>query len=58
MTRYKCYLLDPIGRIRHVEAIDSADDTGARERAEALLQQHPQLHSIELWDGERRISSI
>jgi hypothetical protein len=55
MKRYKCYLLDPLGRIHHVEAIDSDDDNGARAGAATLLLSHPQLQSIELWDGERRV---
>jgi hypothetical protein len=57
MTRYKCYLLDPLGRIRHVEAIESSDDTGARERAAELLLAHPLLQTIELFDGGRRIAA-
>ena len=56
MTHYKCYLLDPQGRIRHVEAIDSNDDDGARERAASLLQEYPRLQAIELWDGGRRLT--
>jgi len=55
MTRYRCYLLDTFGRIRHVEAIDCDDDGQARDRALALLGLHPELRSLELWDGARQI---
>jgi hypothetical protein len=55
MARYRCYLLDAHDRIRHVEAIDCADDDGARDRAAVLLSQHPTLHSMALWDRERRV---
>jgi hypothetical protein len=56
MTRYRCYLLDEIGRIGHVQAIDCADDDQARDRALELLRGHPALQSVELWDGERKIA--
>ena len=55
MTRYRCYLLDAFGRIRHVEAIDCDDDDQARDRAITLLGGHPELHALELWDGARQI---
>jgi hypothetical protein len=55
MTRYRCYLLDPFGRIRHVEAIDCDDDDQARDRARALLGVHPELRAIQLWDGAREV---
>lgn len=56
MARYRCYLLDANDRIRHVEAIDCGDDDRARARATELLAQHPTLHSIALWDDERRVA--
>jgi hypothetical protein len=55
MTRYRCYLLDTFGRIRHVEAIDCDDDDQARARSLVLLGGHPELHALELWDGARQI---
>jgi len=55
MTRYRCYLLDALDRIRHVEAIECVSDDQAREHAAALLSKHAALQSIELWDGERRV---
>jgi len=55
MTRYRCYLLNALGRIRHVEAIECGDDDQARDRAIALLDGHPELRSIELWDSARRV---
>lgn len=56
MKSYKCYLLDPFGRICHVEPIECDDDSVARTRAAELLLTHPSLQTIELWDGERRVS--
>lgn len=55
MTSYKCYLLDPFGRICHVAPLECDDDGGAHTRAAALLLTHPALQSIELWDGHRRV---
>ena len=58
MALYRCYLLDAHDRIRHVEAIDCNDDDGARDRAAELLRQHPALHSVALWDRERRVPFV
>jgi hypothetical protein len=55
MTRYRCYLLDAIGRIGHVQAIDCVDDDQALTQSQELLRSHPELKAIELWDGERKI---
>ena len=56
MARYRCYLLDAHDRIRHVEAMDCADDDRARDWAAELLRQHPTLHSIALWDRQRQVA--
>lgn len=55
MVRYRCYLLDAHGRIRHVEAIDCCNDEHARDRAAELLREHPTLCAIALWDRERPV---
>jgi hypothetical protein len=55
MPRYRCYLLDALDRIRHVEALDCSSDDQARARALELLRQHPTLQSINLWDGDRQV---
>ena len=56
MARYRCYLLDAHDRIRYVEAMDCPDDDRARDRAVELLRQHPTLHSIALWESQRRVA--
>ncbi len=55
MAFYKCYLLDEIDRIKHVEAIECGDDESARAQAAELLRRYPELRSIVLWNGARRV---
>ncbi|MBI3517504.1 MAG: hypothetical protein HY060_26020 [Proteobacteria bacterium] len=57
MARYKCYLMDALDRIRHVESIEAGDDDAARERGAVLLRQHPALASVQISDGERRVGA-
>jgi hypothetical protein len=55
MAQYRCYLLDALDRIRHVEAIECCNDDQARERANEVLSRYPSLNSVALWDGDRRV---
>jgi hypothetical protein len=54
MTRYELHFLDKLDFVVFVRAYTSDDDLGALEQAERLSI----THTIEIWDGLRKVARI
>lgn len=58
VNHYRCYFLDPEDHIKAAEDIECDALNEAVERALAMLRGRPQHHSIEVWQGARRVYPV
>jgi hypothetical protein len=55
MAMYRTYFLSEDDHIRAVEDIEAQDAEEAVRQSLAILEQRPQHHAVEVWQGGRRI---
>ena len=55
MVVCRCYFLDAEDHIKAAEEIEAVSSAEAIERALAMLEDRPQHHGIEIWEGARRL---
>ncbi len=56
MSRYRCYFIDGTDHIvGPPEIIDAGTPDEALERALDILRERPWHHTIELWEGAKRV---
>ena len=58
MSVYLCYHLDRNGGVPAFDTVEAASSKEALSWAERLLQRWPEWEALEVWDGERRISTL
>jgi hypothetical protein len=55
MGSYRWHLIGANDKVKAVEAADCPTDAEAMIRAARLLEQHPELGSVEIWEGARLV---
>lgn len=55
MNLYRCYFLDAMYHVRAEEDFEADAPAPAIKRALAMLRERPHHHSIELWQGARKV---
>jgi hypothetical protein len=58
MAHYYLYLLDVEGHIKAREILTSTTDAEAVGRTEKYLRQHASVPAVELWLGQRRVTTL
>ncbi len=54
MAHYRLYFLDHTDHIRHAVSLECVDDS----QALALLEEHRDGRTLELWEGVRRVARL
>ena len=57
-TYYRCYFLSADNHIKAAEDIEADVPDDAVEQALRMLRQRPHHHSVELWEGTKRVYSL
>ena len=58
MSVYLCYHLNAEGAVAMFDTVEAATPGEAVSWAERLLQRWPERQAVEVWEGERRISTL
>jgi hypothetical protein len=58
MSVYLCYRLEGDGAVPAFDSVEAGDPAEALSWARGLLQRWPEWQAVEVWDGERRISTL
>ena len=58
VSAYRVYLLDAAGRVLDTRDIACDNDHDAEEQAARILEDQPQIHTVEIWVRPRLVSRL